>query len=168
MALLTDRAANNKLAAARVASNVDVANPTALSNQLDQRHAMIPVVVVTTALTAATTFRYVGFVADRLIQVISARLIPVAAQTANSTNYANWSVVANNDAGGADTTLATLAVSTTSLVANQSTPLVVQATNTVAAGQQVDVLIFATGTGAATNAGTANAPYMLDIVYQEI
>jgi hypothetical protein len=129
---------------------------------------MIPVQVVVTALTAATTFRFCGFVADRLIQVRSVRLIPAAAQTANGTNFANWTVVANNDAGGADTTLATLAVSTTSLVANQSTPLVVQSTNTVASGQQVDVLVAPTGTGAATNAGTGNAPYVIDIVYQEI
>lgn len=165
---LTDRAAFTLLDAARIGSNSDVASPNTVANQVHQRHVMLPIHVVTTALTAGSTFRFVGWVADRAYKVISARMIPAAAITAVSTNAVTYNVVANNDAGGADTVLATLQVSVTSLVANQSFPMVVQSTNTIASGQQVDALVGTAGTGGATPAGTANAPYVIDVVVQEV
>lgn len=164
---LTDRAAANLLNAARIASNQDIASPATVANQMDQRHVMLSAQVVVTALTAGSTYRFCGFVADRAYKVISARVITPAAITANgTTSYVTFAVVANNDAGGADTTLATLAVQTTSTVANQSTALVVQTTNAVASGQQVDMLINPVGETAP--AGTANAPYVIDLVVQEV
>lgn len=166
---MTDRQVNNFLNAARIASNTDVAAAQTVANQIDQRHIMIPIQVVTTSLTAAATYRYVGFVADRAYNLISARIIPAAAITAVGTSFLTWNIVWNNDAGGADTTAATLSVNTTSLVANQSFPLVVTAANAaIASGKQVDVLIGFAGAGAVVPAGTANAPYVIDMVVQEV
>jgi hypothetical protein len=168
---LTDRGANMLLNQGRVASNVDIANPQLLVQQLDQRHMTIQVLVATTALTAGVTYRFNGWVADRAYQVISARFISTSTITPSSTSYVSINLVSNNDAGGADTYLAVLKNVTTSLLANQSQALTVQGVgtstgNTIAAGQQVDMLfgfaaagqIFPTGTGL----------YVLDVVVQEV
>lgn len=163
---LTDRAAANKLAAARIASNIDVAAAQAVADQCDQRHMTMQFQVVVTALTAAATYRFYGFVADRAYKVIAARYVGPAAITANASNYLTVNVVANNDQGGADTTLATLAISTTSTVASQSTALTVQSTNTIAANQQVDLVLGFNASGAAVPGNIA--PYVVDLVVQEV
>lgn len=167
---LSDRTVNNLLAAARVASNTDVAAAQAMANQLDQRHVMLQAQVVVTALTAGVTYRFCGFVADRAYKVISARFMGPSLLTASVTNYPTINVVANNDAGGTDTILASLAVTTTATAANQSTALVVTSTNTIASAQQVDLVLGYGGSGGAFNASAAggNPPYVVDLVVQEV
>ena len=166
---LTDRAANAALNSARVASNVDIANPNALANQLDQRHVQLPV-YLTGNLTASVTYRYAQFVADRAYKVISARLIspmPITAQATTSSAVV-FDVVANNDANGADTILAQLLITTTAVGTFASQPLVVQGTNTINSGQQVDLLVW---TGTAVNVPATVSgfqPYIVDMVVQEV
>jgi hypothetical protein len=168
---LTDRSANKQLNAARVASNVDIANPALLANQLDQRHQVISVLVATTALTAGVTYRFAGWVADRAYQVISARFISPVTLTPSTTSYVSINLVVNNDAAGADTYLAVLNDTTTTLAAFQSQALTVQGVgtstgNTIAAGQQVDMLFGFAAAGQVFTSGTS--PYVLDVVVQEV
>lgn len=164
---LTDRTANCQLNAARVASNVDISNPQTLAAQVDQRHIPITAMAIA-SLTAGATYRFYGFVADRAYQVISARVIAGSAITAAATSFVTVNVVSNNDAGGADTILATYACSTTALTAGQSTPLVVQSTNTVASGSQVDLVFGYASSGAAINFASGGPAYVVDLVVQEV
>lgn len=171
---LTDRNANQLLSQARVASNTDIANAATLSNQLDQRHVMLSM-YVTQSITYSQTLRYAGWVADRAYKVISARLISPMPLTAFATvaQAISFMVNANNDANGADTILAQLQITTTSVGTFASQPLVVSASNTVAANQQVDLVVF-TGNTNLTSAISLPPvtlglqPYVVDVVVQEV
>lgn len=172
----TDRNANQLLNQARVASNTDIANPALLSNQLDQRHVMLSM-YVTQSITYSQTLRYAGWVADRAYKVISARLISPMPLTAFATvaQAISFMVNANSDASGAggDTILAQLQITTTSVGTFASQPLVVSASNTVAANQQVDLVVF-TGNTNLTSAISLPPvtlglqPYVVDVVVQEV
>ena len=171
---LTDRNVNQLLNQARVASNTDIANAATLSNQLDQRHVMLSM-YVTQSITYSQTLRYAGWVADRAYKVISARLISPMPLTAFATvaQAISFMVNANNDANGADTILAQLQITTTSVGTFASQPLVVSASNTVAANQQVDLVVF-TGNTNLTSAISLPPvtlglqPYVVDVVVQEV
>ena len=171
---LTDRNANQLLAQARIASNTDIANAATLSNQLDQRHVMLSM-YVSQSITYSQTLRYAGWVADRAYKVISARLISPMPLTAFATvaQAISFMVNANNDANGADTILAQLQITTTTVGTFASQPLVVSASNTVAANQQVDLVVF-TGNTNLTSAISLPPvtlglqPYVVDVVVQEV
>lgn len=171
---LTDRNANQLLAQARIASNTDIASAAVVSNQLDQRHVLLSM-YVTQSITYSQTLRYAGWVADRAYKVISARLISPMPLTAYATvaQAISFMVNANNDATGADTILAQLQITTTSVGTFASQPLVVTASNTVAAAQQVDLVVF-TGNTNLTSAISLPPvtlglqPYVVDVVVQEV
>lgn len=169
---LTDRTANNLLNAARVASNVDIAAPAALANQLDQRHMILPM-YLTVNLATGATYRFAGFVADRAYRVISARLVSPSVITAYSTvaSAVAFNVVANADTSGgsADTTLAQLLVTTTTVATYASQALSVQSsTSTIASGQRVDLLVYAGQLLQAQTTANGLQPYVVDVVVQEV
>ena len=174
--MATDRASNAALNQARVASNVDIANPATLANQLDQRHIMIPAVMIA-VLPASVTYRYTGWVADRNYKLISARFISPMTITFIPTATTNVSpavnIVTNADVAGggvaatADTLIAQLLINLTTVATYASVAMTVQATNTIASGQRVDMLLYTAGTFNAPTAATG-CPYLVDLLVQEV
>lgn len=105
------------------------------------------------------------FLTTHAVRVISAKLIPGGAVTADNTNYTTVSLVYNDGAGGAATTVAALTtqVASGNWVANQPKTLTVTAANAeVASGKLFAVDLTGTGAGVATPA------FILHVTYQEI
>lgn len=164
---LSDRVVNNLLNAARVASNTDVANPTKLANQVDQR--LIVTIGPLAATTAGTDYTYSMCVFDRPVNIVSARVIPGGSLTADATNFTTVAVQFNNDGGGTATTLANATTKPTAnggtgnWSANQSIALTLASTVAVSANSQLQASLTHSGTGVAVPAQT-----LFEVIYQEV
>jgi hypothetical protein len=139
-------------------------NLETLANQVNQRVAF----VAKPAVDAATgTAHYLPFlVADRAIRIISAKVLPAATTNTggtNASNYATISLIYNDGAGGANTTVGSVGTNATALTVGVPASVSLNASNVdIASGKMLAIAHTKTSDGVVVGA------YTVAIVYQEI
>lgn len=123
-------------------------SPGALNEANKQRQRFITAVPLLAVEASAATATDVGFFrAERALVLIAARIYPLTALTADASNYATVTITYDDDAGGSDTTLATIVTSTVSWTANRSVAFSVATDASVPSGSLVHFITAKTGTG---------------------
>jgi hypothetical protein len=163
---LTDRALLKQVLVGLLVG-AGLVNPINAAAQLSQRHQTLR--MAPTAATNVGTFKFM--VLDRTINIIACRVWSDAAVALNASNYAGVNVQWSNDQGGAATNIAAFSTQATSLVANQSLAMPLNATaanyQNIPAGSSIEVNLTSAGTGVALG-GAAPQGWGVDIIYEEV